>query len=95
MSQEEHNLIEVIEFCRTNRLPADVVGRWVWLRFTEKPADEVRELIKDYGFRWVRLRNAWAHNCGHWSKRGHQDPRFKYGAVPVDQVDTAGLRVSA
>ena len=87
--QEKHGIIDVIEFCRENNLPADVVGRWVWVNFTEKPSAEVRQLLKDYGFRWSKRRGEWAHNCGHPTKSGHCIPREKYGAVPVDQAEVA------
>ena len=87
--QEKHGIIDVIEFCRENNLPADVVGRWVWVEFKEKPSAEIRQAMKDYGFRWSSRRKEWAHNCGHPTKSGHCIPREKYGAVPVDQAEVA------
>ena len=91
MNQEQHNLIEVVEFCRVHNLPGEIVGRWVWLRFGAKPGPEVRELIKSYGFRWVNRRGAWAHNCGHYCKQGVGDPRLKYGcrAILADDAKVA------
>lgn len=85
-SDRPRNLIQVIEFCRRHSLPAEVVGRWVWLRFDSKPSAETRDLLKAAGFRWVNIRKAWAHNCGHFSRHGVGDPRSKYGAIPVDQL---------
>jgi len=82
----------VIAFCREHNLPADIVGRWVWLRFPEKPSKETRELIKGAGFRWVPKRGEWAHNCGFPSRRGTHPPRFKYGAVPVKDVDLDAIK---
>jgi hypothetical protein len=80
---ESHNLIEVIEFCRANRLPGEIVGRWVWVRFADKPEPGTRELLKGFGFRFVGRRAAWAHNCGHYCKQGVGDPRVKYGCKPI------------
>ena len=51
-----------------------------------------RAALKSIGFRWVKRRGEWAHNCGHPSRRGTCDPRWKYGAVPVGEFDTAELQ---
>lgn len=82
-------LIEVIEFCKRRGIPADVVGRWVWVSFDGKPDDATRTILKAAGFRWVASRGEWAHNCGHWSHHGVGNPRFKYGAVPVAELEGA------
>lgn len=63
-SKQEHSIIEVLEFCQVRGLPARVVGRWVWIKFDNKPTADVRQALKDYGFRWSRRRGQWAHNCG-------------------------------
>ncbi len=82
------NIIDVIEFCRREHLPADVVGRWVWLSFAEKPSEEIREKIKAVGFRWVQSRGEWAHDCGHPSHHTKGwPPRVKYGAVSVREME--------
>jgi len=89
MTTEQHNLIEVTEFCKQNGFhQAEIVGRWIWISFDEKPSDTIRQKLKDYGFRWIKRRGRWAHNCGHPSKRGKIDPRFKYGHIPVDEANT-------
>ena len=80
-------LPDVIRACQEQEIPAVVVGRWVWVAFEERPSEEIRRFLKITGFRWVKNREAWAHNCGHYSKRGHGDPRDKYGAIPVNQFD--------
>ena len=95
-TQSEHtekldNLIDVIEFCREHALPADVVGRWVWIRFDDKPDADTRELLKAAGFKWVRRRGQWAHNCGYPTPRGKGNPRFKYGSVPVSAISEDDL----
>jgi hypothetical protein len=84
--KETHNIIEVCEFCRENHLEADVVGRWVWVKFAEKPSSEIRTLLKEFGFRWSKRRGEWAHNCGHKTTRSRSGvhPRFKYGSRPLE-----------
>jgi len=84
MKDKPHNMIEVIEFCKTHHLPADIVGRWVWVKFEEKPSTETRTLLKDYGFRWSKRRGEWAHNCGHPTKPGHCIPREKYTVQHIE-----------
>lgn len=83
---------QVILFCKALEVPAVVVGRWVWVHFTARPADAIRDALKIAGFRWVKNRDAWAHNCGYYSRRGHGDPREKYGAVPVSSFREEELR---
>jgi hypothetical protein len=81
----DSSTLDVVEFCCHHSLPADVVGRWVWVEFRQKPPAETRELLKSNGFRWVKSRGQWAHCCGVRSKRGKGDPRWKYGEIPVDR----------
>jgi len=90
-TDKPENLVEVIAWCKHRDLPADVVGRWVWLKFAEKPSKEVRDEVKAAGFRWCRNRGEWAHNCGHPSRRGSGNPRYKYGEVPVKMIDERDL----
>lgn len=60
---------------------ADVVGKWVWLEFTEKPDKETRETIKALGFKWNQERGVWQHPCGKFTGRSKDDPELKYGRV--------------
>lgn len=76
-------IAEVAAFCRARSLPAELVGRWIWLFFEEKPSAEVRAKLKAAGFRWSRRRGGWAHNCGRPTGRGSGDPRIKYGSVKL------------
>lgn len=80
------NLIDVARWCDARGLPASIVGRWVWIRFPEKPNGETRAALKAVGFRWVKRRGEWAHNCGHPTGRGKCNPRWKYGELPVSAV---------
>ena len=93
-SKSNHSIIEVLEFCKSGNLPARVVGRWVWIKFESKPPAEVRQALKDFGFRWSRRRGQWSHNCGRPTKpaRGYK-PWDKYQTISVDEA-YAGLAVS-
>lgn len=57
---------------------AEVVGKWVWVRFTEQPTAEVRQQLAQFGFHWNRERQAWQHPCGKFSLGSQADPREKY-----------------
>ena len=91
------NIIEVLEFCKAQDLPARVVGRWVWIKFESKPSAEIRQALKDSGFRWSRRRGQWAHNCGHTSKPARSyRPWDKYQTISLDEAYVnAGLGVTA
>ncbi len=93
-SKSNHSIIEVLEFCKAQNLPARVVGRWVWIKFESKPSAEIRQALKKIGFRWSRRREQWAHNCGRPTKpaRGYK-PWDKYQTVSIDEA-YAGLAVA-
>ena len=65
------------------RTHARIVGAWVWVHFDDKPDPEVRETLIDIGFRWNPKRQSWQHSCGVKSRRSPDDPRMKYGEIPV------------
>jgi hypothetical protein len=85
-------LPDVIEFCKVNDFPADIVGQWVWIRFPEKPSKESRDALKSAGFKWINKRGQWAHDCGHPSRRGKGCPRAKYGEIPVSAITRDDIR---
>lgn len=78
------SILEVLEFCKELDLPARVVGRWVWIKFVEKPTAEIRASLKAMGFRWSHRRQQWANNCGRPTK-----PAMNYR--PWDKYSTIGL----
>ncbi len=79
--------VEVVVFCREHHLPAEVVGRWCWIKFASKPGADVRQLLKDAGFRWSPKREQWYHTCGCRSYgRGGPDPRCRYGSIRVESI---------
>lgn len=86
-AKKNKKIIEVLEFCKAHRLPARVVGRWVWIQFTEKPAAEIRQALKDFGFHWSRRRGQWSHNCGLSTKPAmNYKPWDKYETNTIESV---------
>jgi len=91
---ESKNIIEVLEFCKVQALPARVVGKWVWIKFESKPNAEVRQTLKDFGFRWSRRRGQWAHNCGHSSRPARSyRPWDRYQTTMLEDYVNTGLGV--
>ena len=77
---------QAVAFCREHKLQAEIVGSWVWVSFAEKPDEAMRQLLRDFGFRWSARRRKWAHNCGTPSRAGKGNPWEKYSVQPVGQV---------
>jgi hypothetical protein len=65
---------------------AEVVGKWVWVRFTDQPAAEIRQQLAQLGFHWNRERQAWQHPCGLFSLGSAQDPHEKYSSYHPARV---------
>jgi hypothetical protein len=60
---------------------AEVIGRWVWVQFTDKQPSEVTRVLAELGFHWNNTRQAWQHPCGLFRDRSVSfDPRQKYGS---------------
>ena len=60
---------------------AEVVGKWIWITFTEQPAEQVRGQLSQFGFHWNNVRKCWQHPCGQFATDGSgADPRQKYGS---------------
>jgi len=59
---------------------AEVVGRWVWIQFTDKQPREVTATLAQLGFHWNNTRQTWQHPCGALSQGSPGDPRAKYGS---------------
>jgi hypothetical protein len=57
---------------------AEVVGRWVWVRFKEQPTPEIRQQLAQFGFHWNRDRQAWQHPCGQFRLASQDDPHKRY-----------------
>ena len=65
---------------------AEVVGKWVWVRFTEQPAAEIRQQLAQLGFHWNRERQAWQHPCGKFSLGSQADPHEKYSSYQPARI---------
>ena len=57
---------------------AEVVGKWIWIKFEEAPIERVRADLSQLGFHWNNTRKCWQHPCGETLPRGTQEPRDKY-----------------
>ena len=84
--------LEIVQWCAAEHIPAELVGRWVWVEFPTKPDASTLIKMKARGFRWVKSRGRWAHDCGFKSRRGKGDPRDKYGA---EEISKAAARMTA
>ena len=58
---------------------AEVVGKWVWIHFTDKQPREVTATLAQLGFHWNNARQTWQHPCGALTQGSPNDPREKYG----------------
>jgi hypothetical protein len=68
---------------------AEVVGKWIWVSFSESPAPTVRQTLAQLGFHWNRERQAWQHPCGQFRLSSAGDPRERYTSTrPADMATT-------
>jgi hypothetical protein len=66
---------------------AEVVGKWIWVSFSEQPAPTVRQTLAQLGFHWNRTRQAWQHPCGQFRLSSAGDPHEKYPTYsPADHT---------
>jgi hypothetical protein len=65
---------------------AEVVGKWVWIRFEGKQPPQITGELSELGFHWNNRRQLWQHPCGQLIDSAIYDPRRKYGSYfPADQ----------
>ena len=57
---------------------AEVVGKWIWIQFTEKQPREVTGKLAEFGFHWNNKRQTWQHPCGALIEGTQSNPRAKY-----------------
>jgi hypothetical protein len=58
---------------------AEVVGKWVWVQFSDKQPPTITSLLAELGFHWNNHRQAWQHPCGTIRReRAAFDPRKRY-----------------
>ena len=65
---------------------AEVVGKWIWVSFSEQPAPTVRQTLAQLGFHWNRERQSWQHPCGQFRLSSAGDPHEKYQSYQPAQV---------
>ena len=57
----------------------EVVGKWVWIQFSDKQPPTVTRVLAELGFHWNNRRQSWQHPCGtipdEWAD---YDPRKRY-----------------
>jgi hypothetical protein len=60
---------------------AEVVGKWVWIQFSDKQPPTVTRVLAELGFHWNNTRQTWQHPCGTIpDERATYDPRKRYGS---------------
>ena len=69
---------------------AEVVGKWIWIQFSQIPAAEIRQTLAQLGFHWNNTRQTWQHPCGTViEQRADYDPRKRYGSYFAAQQKPA------
>ena len=68
---------------------AEVVGKWIWVSFTEQPPAAARHTLSQLGFHWNNNRHAWQHPCGAFRLGSSNDPHEKYASHPAAQFKAA------
>ncbi len=68
---------------------AEVVGKWIWVSFTEQPPAAARQTLSQLGFHWNNNRQAWQHPCGAFSLGSSNDPHEKYTSHPAADFKAA------
>ena len=60
---------------------AEVVGKWVWIQFSDKQPPTVTSVLSELGFHWNNHRQTWQHPCGTLVEEpATYDPRKRYGS---------------
>ena len=57
---------------------AEVVGKWVWIRFDDKQPPTITAELSELGFHWNNRRQVWQHPCGQFASGSRRDPRQTY-----------------
>lgn len=70
---------------------SEVVGKWVWIEFPQKPSEQVRTTLLDMGFHFNVKRMAWQHACGHFTHHSPGNPRWKYATVAASELELSAI----
>jgi hypothetical protein len=58
---------------------AEVVGKWVWVQFSDKQPPTITRVLAELGFHWNNARQVWQHPCGTIRReRATFNPRKRY-----------------
>ena len=69
---------------------AEVVGKWVWIQFSEKQPSQITRVLAELGFHWNNTRQTWQHPCGTVPvEAAAYDPRRRYGSYFAADVKPA------
>jgi len=69
---------------------AEVVGKWVWIQFSEKQPAKITRVLAELGFHWNNTRQTWQHPCGTVPvEAATYDPRRRYGSYFAADVKPA------
>ena len=69
---------------------AEVVGKWVWIQFSDKQPPTITAVLAELGFHWNYARQAWQHPCGTIRReRATFDPRKRYRSYFAADVKAA------
>ena len=69
---------------------AEVVGKWVWIHFSDKQPPTVTRVSAELGFHWNNTRQTWQHPCGTLpDERANYDPRQRYGSYFAADLNPA------
>lgn len=64
----------------------EIVGFWVWITFSEKPAPHVLVGLKLLGFSYNSKRRCWQHACGMFRPSAPYNPKSKYVVSRLEEV---------
>jgi hypothetical protein len=69
---------------------AEVVGKWVWIQFSDKQPPTDTRVLAELGFHWNNTRQTWQHPCGTaLFEAATYDPRRRYGSYFAADVKPA------
>ena len=69
---------------------AEVVGKWVWIHFSDKQPPTITRVLAELGFHWNNTRQTWQHPCGTIVEEpANYDPRKRYGSYFAADVKPA------
>jgi len=62
MAIATHTISELKQIGKTAQdlgASVEIVGHWVWAKFTAKPNEQIRNTLKQTGYHWSRAKSRW------------------------------------